>query len=424
MLKRSSSSYTNHFYPPSGAVCGANRIRPVSYLQYSSSFQRPVYPPSSNVSQVPKPSTYLRPNTPKIPNPVPKQSYNPYSSSSQIRTINEKREEIDQYKKVEAPFLKKNNISQLLSSLKKEIIEISENIRETDEKVNDYYYKRNYSVGRSRPITPSKGISTPLLNKTNYDNKSGMFGSNTNISRDYSPYERNDRTIFTYQYKQNENEAQNEKMNRLISTNDSLERQVISLQQKLNSTNKAIPELLEKNNRLEQENEDLKVKYNDLDKEYVDTRTMLMNEIELMKKGNVLRSKGNKRMENIETNGKASDTEESLRKENEKLSNVIKNTQKEIEQLNMQMKEQEELVNKYMKINESAKKEIEELTIERNTMRENTKEENKQKDSMIEQLNNDIILIKRENDKEIQRLNEMLNNKEKELQEINESSNS
>ena len=156
-----------------------------------------------------------------------------------------------------------------------------------------------------------------------------MFGSNTNIRRDYSPYERNDRTIFTYQYKQNENEAQNEKMNRLISTNDSLERQVISLQQKLNSTNKAIPELLEKNNRLE--NEDLKVKYNDLDKEYVDTRTMLMNEIESMKKGNVLRSKGNKRMENIETNGKASDTEESLRKENEKLSNVIKNTQKEIE---------------------------------------------------------------------------------------------
>ena len=110
MLKRSSSSYTNHFYPPSGAVCGANRIRPVSYLQYSSSFQRPVYPPSSNVSQVPKPSTYLRPNIPKNPNPVPKQSYNPYSSSSQIRTINEKREEIDQYKKVEAPFLKKNNI--------------------------------------------------------------------------------------------------------------------------------------------------------------------------------------------------------------------------------------------------------------------------------------------------------------------------
>ena len=238
MLKRSSSSYTNHLFPSSGGVCAANRIHPVSYLQYSSTFHHPIYQPSSHIS---KHNSYLRPQTPKVC--IPKHSHNSFNSSAKV--INEKREDIKRYKKIESPFIKKNNISQLLSSLKKEIIEISDGIKESD-----CLYKRHFSVGRSRPITPSKGITTQIMNKTHFfENKSAVFG----LSRDYSPFE-NDRTIHTYQYKQKENEEQKEKMNRLIAMNESLERQVITLTQKLNSTNKAIPELIEKNNRLEELN--------------------------------------------------------------------------------------------------------------------------------------------------------------------------
>ena len=215
------------------------------------------------------------------------------------------------------------------------------------------------------------------MNKTHFfENKSAVFG----LSRDYSPFE-NDRTIHTYQYKQKENEEQNEKMNRLIAMNESLERQVITLTQKLNSTNKAIPELIEKNNRLEEENEIIKNKYNELDKDRM--------------KNNVLRSKG-------KTNG----ISERENLEKEKLN-------KEIEKLNLHIKEQEELVKNYMKKEENSKKEIEKLTGELNTVKDSKKEEYdsliktiKSKDSIIESMqskyNTDIESIKSEFSKKLQ----------------------
>ena len=139
MLKRSSSS-SNNYYQGNSTIYAPNRIRPVSYLQYSSTFQRPPYQPISTKPSPPvNPSrsynnNYIKAQTPKLTAKIQRDPIiSPYAT--QIKTINKKRDEITKYKKDESSFLEKNNLNHLLSSLKKEIIEIRKNIQDTDAKV-------------------------------------------------------------------------------------------------------------------------------------------------------------------------------------------------------------------------------------------------------------------------------------------------
>ena len=333
MHKRNSSSNS---HSNAGYICGVNQLRPKSYLEYSfipsyqqdqcqqmnptqcnnqTQYQQHQYQ-QRNLSSKPKTRT---PKTVKKINREQQQFYtapSQYNPNIQVMNINDKRNDIINYKRDEGAYLEKNNLSQLLTSLKQEIVEISKNIKDTDGKI-EYYIGKNQNAtttaGRSRdtsvnklshttipkpPHTPKYEYitTTPITNSyTNhqqYQSKPQQLFDESNdeygINNYYSKTTTNMNKAISTGSVSNINGGNDSVIQqRLLLKNESLEKQVMTLQKKLNSSNSVIPELLEKNNSLTQENiqllkerNDLQRRLEELELEFQRTKKYLLNEID------------------------------------------------------------------------------------------------------------------------------------------------
>ena len=105
-MKIRSSSHSKNFYKP-------NQIQTNNYLSYNNDFSKP------------------------------------------LNIINQKRKDIQNYKYLASR--DKNNINEMLNSLKSEIIEITKNIKETDNKV-EYFIKKHYSSDKNKPKNQNRNI--------------------------------------------------------------------------------------------------------------------------------------------------------------------------------------------------------------------------------------------------------------------------
>ena len=103
-MKIRSSSHSKNFYKP-------NQIQIDNYLNYNNDFSKP------------------------------------------LNIINQKRKDIQNYKNTASR--DKNDINEMLNSLKSEIIEITKNIKETDNKV-EYFIKKHYSSEKNKPNNQNK----------------------------------------------------------------------------------------------------------------------------------------------------------------------------------------------------------------------------------------------------------------------------